>query len=45
MKQWTAAPHALTTPAQRGSTLLAKLARLWHFVRTNDLTGLDGTTL
>ena len=45
MKQWTAGPTPLSPAAPRGNTLLAALARLWQFIRTNDLTGLDGTTL
>ena len=45
MKQWTAGPTPFGPAAQRDNALLAKLARLWQFVRSNDLTGLDGTTL
>jgi len=45
MKQWTAGPTPFAPASPRGSWLLARLAQLWQFVRTNDLTGLDGTTL
>jgi len=45
MKQWTAGPTLFGPAAQHSNWLLAKLAQLWQFVRTNDLTGLDGTTL